>query len=215
MTVQLDSIAPPIRGRQPHPALGLAVLLAARLAVARAGDAHAAPRPGRALVLPERPPRAEDGPARPPDPPRGAGAARHEQLAGQARAASGRIERDLGSGRTELIFDWDMRRSHAATRTGCDTRTRRSPRTAIVEGDPLSAEVRVENTSVTAVGDWQVSIRAIGVMTCTATHFLVTSELEVQRGRGTACSRARGRTSSRATTRGASASPSLSGTSSW
>jgi len=46
-----------------------------------------------------------------------------------------------------------------------------------VEGEPLSATVRVENTGWYARGDWQISIAATGTMTCTATTFVVTSEL--------------------------------------
>ena len=150
-----------------------------------------------ALVLPERPPRAEDDRLRPLDEPE-----EPEPLATTLlHGGSGgfrRIERDLASGRTDLIFDWDC---GGRTRypNGIEYEDTSVATYSIVEGDPLSARVRVENTSGHGRGDWQVSIRAVGTMTCTATTFLVTSELEVMRARPPS-SRAPGRTSSRATT---------------
>ena len=133
-----------------------------------------------ALVLPERPPRAEDARLRALDAPE-----EPEPLATTLlHAGSGgfrRIERDLASGRSELIFDWDC---GGRTRypNGIEYEDTSVATYSIVEGDPLSARVRVENTSGHGRGDWQVSIRAVGTMTCTATTFLVTSELEVSEG---------------------------------
>ena len=92
-----------------------------------------------------------------------------------------RIERDLGSGATQLIFDWDCGgRSRLAN--GIEYEDTSVATYSIYEDDPLSANVRVENTSFYGRGDLQVSITAIGTMTCTATDFLVTSELEVHEG---------------------------------
>ena len=78
-----------------------------------------------------------------------------------------------------LSFDWDM---GGLTRlpNGLLYQDTSVASYSVVEGDPLSAEVRVENTSVGGRDDSRVDIRATGVMTGSATHFLVTSELEVR-----------------------------------
>ena len=98
-----------------------------------------------------------------------------------ARAASGGSSATSRAGARELIFDWDC---GGRTRypNGIEYEDTSVATYSIVEGDPLSARVRVENTSGHGLGDWQVSIRAVGTMTCTATTFLVTSELEVNEG---------------------------------
>jgi hypothetical protein len=132
---------------------------------------------GAALVLPERPPRAEDADLRPLDEPEEPEGLEITLL----RSGSGgfrRIERDLASGRAELVFDWDCG-GRSLLPNGIEYEDTSLARYSIVDGDPLSARVRVENTSEHARGDWQFSIRANGTMTCTATTFLVSSELEV------------------------------------
>jgi hypothetical protein len=48
-----------------------------------------------------------------------------------------------------------------------------------VEGDPLSAEAAIDNTCTSRRGEWSIRIESSGRMTCTETHFLVTSRLEV------------------------------------
>ena len=130
------------------------------------------------LVLPTRPARAEDGPPRPPDPPQEPEPLATEQVEGRP-GGSRTVTRDLGSGRAVLSFDWDM---GGLTRlpNGLLYQDTSVASYSVVEGDPLSAEVRVENTSVGGRDDSRVDIRATGVMTGSATHFLVTSELEVR-----------------------------------
>jgi uncharacterized protein len=133
-----------------------------------------------ALVLPERPPRAEDAHLRRLDPPEEPPALERTIL----HASSGgfrRLEHDLASGRSELVFDWDCG-GRTLLPNGIEYEDTSLARYSIVEGDPLSASVRVENTCGHGRGDWQVSIRATGTMTCTATTFVVTSELEVSEG---------------------------------
>ena len=135
---------------------------------------------GAALVLPERMPGADEIALRPLDEPSEPVALASETLS-TGSGGSRRIERDLGTGRTDLIFDWDCGgRSRLAN--GLEYEDTSVATYSIVEGDPLSARVRVVNTSFTARDRWQVSISAIGTMTCTATTFLVTSELEVVEG---------------------------------
>jgi uncharacterized protein len=131
-------------------------------------------------VLPERMLGADGVTLRPLDEPREPVALASETLS-TGSGGFRRVERDLGTGRTDLIFDWDCGgRSRLAN--GLEYEDTSVATYSIVEGDPLSARVRVVNTSFTARDRWQVSISAIGTMTCSETTFLVTSELEVVEG---------------------------------
>ncbi|HUZ83349.1 MAG TPA: CocE/NonD family hydrolase [Gaiellales bacterium] len=135
---------------------------------------------GAELVLPERAAATADGPPRPPDPPEQPPPLELEQL----HAGSGggrRITRDLGTGAVELEFDWDCGGMVRAP-GGMLYEDTSIARYSIVEDDPLSARVEVVNTSVSGRGDWRVDIRSSGVMTATASEFLVSSRLEVLEG---------------------------------
>jgi uncharacterized protein len=132
---------------------------------------------GGALELPVREAPADEELPRPLDPPAEPPPLAVDRLA--PGSGGGRtITRNLASGRTDLVFDWD-----------CGGRTRLAngivyEDTSVVtysicDGDPLSARVEVVNTAVSGRGDWLVEIRATGVMTCTATEFETTSTLEV------------------------------------
>jgi hypothetical protein len=135
---------------------------------------------GAALVLPARAPRAADAALRPldePEEPEGL----VTTLLAKGSGGFRRVERDLASGRTELIFDWDCG-GRSLLPNGIEYEDTSVATYSIVEGDPLSARVRVANTAWHARGAWQFSIRAVGTMTCTATSFLVSSELEVHEG---------------------------------
>ena len=135
-----------------------------------------------ALELPVRAAGTPDGLTREPDAPAEPPALPSEQLEGRP-GGSRTVTRDLGSGRTELSFDWDMGGLELLP-NGLLYQDTSVATYAITDGDPLSAEVVVENTSVGGRPGSRVDIRSKGVMTCTATHFLVTSELEVrERGR--------------------------------
>ncbi len=136
---------------------------------------------GAELVLPQRPQREQRRRAAPARPARGAGAACGRDCCAAARAAAAPITRDLASGRTELVFDWDCGGLNRLP-NGLLYEDTSVARYSIVDGDPLSARVEVENTSGYGRDDWRVHIRATGVMTSTATHFLATSRLEVYEG---------------------------------
>ena len=95
---------------------------------------------------------------------------------------SRRIERDLATGAAALTFDWDMggRKRQVASRIEAeDTSTARY---SIVEGDPLSARVVVENTSAIGRGDWQMIAHVRGEMTADAHAFHLVHELVVRDG---------------------------------
>lgn len=135
---------------------------------------------GAALVLPVRALSAEDEEMRAPDPPEEPEPLQIETV--RAGSDGGRsIKRDLGSGRTQLEFDWGMGGLQKLP-NGMLYEDTSVARYSITDGDPLSAHVVVENTSASGRGDWTVDIRATGEMTATATHFIVTSSLDVYEG---------------------------------
>jgi putative CocE/NonD family hydrolase len=132
---------------------------------------------GAELVLPVRSAEAGSGMVRPPDPPSEPEPIAVEQL--RSGSGGGRsVTHDLGSGRSELVFDWDCG-GLARMPNGMLYEDTSVARYSIVEGDPLSARVEVDNTAVSGRGDWRVDIRAVGVMTATAEAFIVSSQLEV------------------------------------
>ena len=133
---------------------------------------------GSALALPVRTPGADEPSVRAPDAPSiGAAAFPSEHLhdgSGGGRA----ITRDLASGRTTLVFDWDcggldrMPNGMLYEDTSVATYT-------ICDDDPLSARVEVITTIRSGRDGWRVDGTATGVMTCTAGEFIVISRLEV------------------------------------
>ena len=135
---------------------------------------------GARLVLPVRTDRPEDASLRQLDPPEEPPPLEVEVLS-PGPPGSRSITRDLATGRSELAFDWDLGGLRRLP-NGMVYEDTSLARYSIVEGAPLSAAVEVQNTAVSGRGDWRVRIRARGVMTSTATHFLVSSELEVQEG---------------------------------
>jgi hypothetical protein len=97
-----------------------------------------------------------------------------------AGVGSRRIERDLATGTSTLTFDWDMggRKRQVASRIESEDTS--SARYEIVEGDPLSARVVVENTSAIGRDDWQTVANVRGEMTCDEHHFHLVHELVVR-----------------------------------
>ena len=53
---------------------------------------------------------------------------------------------------------------------------------SIVEGDPLSAQVRCERVSRLARGDWRIRVEAVATMSADATAFRITNELDAYEG---------------------------------
>jgi uncharacterized protein len=134
------------------------------------------------VELPVRPAGLADGMPRQLDAPEEPAALPSEQLEGRA-GGSRTLLRDLGTGRAQLGFDWDLG-GLVQLDNGLLYQDTSVATYTLVEGDPLSAEVRVENTAIGGRKDSRVDIVATGVMTCSETQFLVTSELEVrERGR--------------------------------
>jgi putative CocE/NonD family hydrolase len=128
------------------------------------------------LVLPVRPPRPEDEQIAFPDPEEPP-----PYPTKPLREDTGRrvVSTDLATGRTDLRFDWDMGGRVLLEPTGTALEFSSTATYSIVEGEPLSARVEVDNgVALARDEEWDTSARARGTMTSTATHYLLTSELE-------------------------------------
>jgi hypothetical protein len=91
---------------------------------------------------------------------------------------AGTLGRDLAGGAQEVQFQWDVggHRRLAGGGPELDDTNRTSYR--IVEGDPLSASVRVRCESTLARDDWHTRVETDSHMTATATEFLVSHTLD-------------------------------------
>ena len=130
------------------------------------------------ITLPTRPPRAEDADLRPLDPPAEPAAAPVEML----RSGSGGsriLTRNQGTGRTEVVFDWDIGGAWKFE-NGIVWEDSSTTTMSITDDDPLSAEVVVENTSLYDDGTLRVDIVARSTMASTATDYLVSCLLDVR-----------------------------------
>jgi hypothetical protein len=91
------------------------------------------------------------------------------------------ITRELGSGRTELHFDWDLGGPSRDEKTGTEITFEADAVFEIVEDEPLSA--RVVCTNVTALrreaDGWDGRSEARTEMTCDAESFHIESQLRV------------------------------------
>jgi len=94
------------------------------------------------------------------------------------------ITRDLGSGRTQLRFDWDLGGTKRDERTGTEITFEADADFEIVEDDPLSAHVVCRNvTALRRHADgWDGRSEARTEMTCDAGSFHVEAELRVLDG---------------------------------
>ena len=147
---------PRLRRRAPDPARALDELLADRLAVARAGDAHARDRGGSQLELPVRPPRAEDGALRPFPAPESAAAADTLDLRWRI-AAHHRARGDDGRDPLQRRHRLDETGEPAMTRieaTGVEHGHAVVERFRIIEDLPLSARGEVVHDAVFRRDGW-------------------------------------------------------------
>jgi hypothetical protein len=135
---------------------------------------------GGALELPVRPPRPEDELLPAFEEPEHAAAMEVEQL---ATGPAGRtITIDRASGRVEQTFDWDL--GGTARLVPIDLETSDSSHTvySIVDGDPLSAEVRFRASTGMAREGWRTRAEVRSSMTCDRESFHVETRLEVHEG---------------------------------
>jgi putative CocE/NonD family hydrolase len=94
------------------------------------------------------------------------------------------ITRELGSGRTELRFDWDLGGTNRDELTGTEITFEADATYEIVEDEPLSARVVCTNaTALRRPADgWDARSEARTEMTCDAGRFLIESQLRVLDG---------------------------------
>jgi putative CocE/NonD family hydrolase len=94
------------------------------------------------------------------------------------------ITRELGSGRSELRFDWDLGGTKRDEMTGTEITFEADAAFEIVEDEPLSARVRCMNvTALRREADgWDARSEARTEMTCDADSFHIEAELRVLEG---------------------------------
>jgi len=132
------------------------------------------------LVLPVRP--AEPAGSEAPrfrDPEQAAEISQRRLTEGQAGRS---IHTDLSTGRSQLVYDWDVGGRFRLPSNGLEFEDRIRAVYSIVEGDPLSACVRCEADGAFGRGDWQTTVRTVSEMTADATHFHVTCSLQAHQG---------------------------------
>jgi hypothetical protein len=132
------------------------------------------------LMLPVRPPAPED--ASPPDmgEPEEAARLELEQLSAGGRGRT--ITRDLAAGRTDLSYEWDVGGRYRLPSNGLEFEDRILTVYSIVDGDPLSAAVRVEADGWFGRDGWQTRAETVSEMTSDAREFSVRCSLRAFEG---------------------------------
>jgi uncharacterized protein len=128
------------------------------------------------LVLPVRPPRAEDAELRPFEEPEGA--APLEVVTVRPDPGGRTLRRDFESGRTDLTFDWATGGLYRLVDAGLEAGCWASTTYSIVPADPLSAEVRCEMATELGRDGWVTRTEVRAVMDADAERFRVRTELE-------------------------------------
>lgn len=128
------------------------------------------------LVLPVRPPRAEDEQLRPFDEPEQAPGLEQETLEHVEGARA--VTRDFATGRTELRFDWAAGGRYRLVEAGLQTGYWTETIYSIDPSDPLSAEVRCEAATELGRDGWLARAEIRSVMSADAERFRVRTELE-------------------------------------
>ena len=99
------------------------------------------------------------------------------------RRGGARIERDLGTGRKELSFDWDLGGLYRIEQEGIEAEDAAWASYSVVNGDPLSARTDCRCSFILKRDDeWDTSGEARSTMTCTATHYLIDATLDCYEG---------------------------------
>jgi uncharacterized protein len=132
---------------------------------------------GGRLELPVREPRAEDGELRPFEEPEHSPPLAIQEIEGDPGGRS--LRKEHATGCVEQIFDWALGGSLRFLDIDLDSADTSHCVYSIVEGDPLSAEVRFHATSDMGRGDWQTRADVTSSMTCDAEAFHVESTLGV------------------------------------
>ena len=139
------------------------------------------------LTLPVRPAQPQD--ADPPDlgEPEESRRLELEQLSVGGKGRS--ITRDLATGRTDLVYEWDVGGRYRLPSKGLEFEDRILTVFSIVDGDPLSASVRVEADGWFGRGEWQTRAETVTEMRADASEFAIDCSLRAFEGDQIACER--------------------------
>jgi hypothetical protein len=97
-------------------------------------------------------------------------------------APAGRtLHHDLATGRTELVYDWDVG-GRTRLPNGLEVEDANRTTFSIVEGDPLSARVECRTAGSVGRGEWRTRCETTSVMTCDAERFRVTVVVHAYEG---------------------------------
>ena len=134
--------------------------------------------PDSFLELPVREPRAQDDGLPPFGPPERPPGLATEVLA--RRPTQRTISHNLTDGSAEVIFDWDVGGNFRLTDAGIEADGSNLTSYRIVGGQPLSAEVRTEQSASLRSARHDVAVDATGHMTAGPAAFLVTLGLDAR-----------------------------------
>ena len=87
------------------------------------------------------------------------------------------VRRDLGTGATEVCFDWHPSRTRILV-TGTEVGEENVTTYSIVDGDPLSASVHCRVVVTLERPGWSTRTEATSTMTCDRDRFTVTTALD-------------------------------------
>jgi uncharacterized protein len=136
--------------------------------------------PDSFVELPVREPRAEDGGLAPFGPPERPPGIATEVLSRRPERRT--IGHDLTDGAAEVTFDWDVGGNFRLVDAGIEADGTNRTSYRIVAGDPLSAEVRTEQSAALRWARHDAAVEAAGHMTADSSAFLVTLSLDAREG---------------------------------
>ena len=96
---------------------------------------------------------------------------------------------DEATGAHELRFDWDVGGHRRLVDSAIEMHDTHVTTYRIVDGDPLSASVRVQCSSALGRGAWRTRVHTDSEMTATAAEFVVRHRLDAYEADGRICSR--------------------------
>jgi putative CocE/NonD family hydrolase len=134
--------------------------------------------PDSFVELPVREPRAQDDSLPPFGPPERPPGLATEVLA--RRPTQRTISHNLADGSAEVIFDWDVGGNFRLVDAGIEADGSNLTSYRIVAGDPLSAEVRTEQSASLRSEQHDVAVQTTGHMTAGPAAFLVTLGLDAR-----------------------------------
>jgi hypothetical protein len=134
--------------------------------------------PDSFLDLPVREPRAEDAGLAPFGPPERPPGIATEVLS--LRPTQRTISHNLADGSAEVLFDWDVGGNFRLVDAGIEADGSNLTSYRIVAGDPLSAEVRTEQSASLRWARHNAAVEATGQMTADPSTFLVTLNLDAR-----------------------------------